>query len=307
MLGILGAIVISASLDTTPLQLVEPRPLHVRVVQDTTARVQLPNYMQQLPWSFVTEDLKTDTTLLENGQWQIDQHLSIYSAADYQDTVYTIQPFVVAQGDTLYADSMVVRVQMPKGIAKQEEICEIKDVEQVPIWWWDVAKWGVLGIGILLFGVIAYFGIMWYLLRRQPKQAPIDPDLLRPAEEVALEKLDEIKATKKWKDGKVKEYQTELTDVVREYIGRRFGVQSTEKTSDETLKAMRPLLMENRQWKMENSKDLYENLRKMLQLADLVKFAKWHTTPEENESALSTAYEFVQSTTPQAEEVKMED
>ena len=34
----------------------------------------------------------------------------------------------------------------------------------------------------------------------------------------------------------------------------------------------------------------------MLQLADLVKFAKWHTTPDENEQALSTAYEFVKET-----------
>ena len=34
----------------------------------------------------------------------------------------------------------------------------------------------------------------------------------------------------------------------------------------------------------------------MLQLADLVKFAKWHTTPDENESALVTAYDFVNET-----------
>jgi hypothetical protein len=103
---------------------------------------------------------------------------------------------------------------------------------------------------------------------------------------VALEKLDEIKAQKIWKDGKVKEYQTELTDVVREYIGRRFDVQSTEKTSDETLQAMKPLI----------EKDLYGRLKSMLQLADLVKFAKWHTTPDENESALMTAYDFVNET-----------
>ena len=104
---------------------------------------------------------------------------------------------------------------------------------------------------------------------------------------MALEKLDEIKAQKIWKDGKVKEYQTELTDVVREYIGRRFDVQSTEKTSDETLRAMKPLI----------DKELFAKLSKMLQLADLVKFAKWHTTPDENEQALSTAYEFVKETT----------
>ena len=114
----------------------------------------------------------------------------------------------------------------------------------------------------------------------------VDPETLRPADEVALEKLDAIKETKIWRDGKVKEYQTELTDVVREYIGRRFDVQSTEKTSDETLRAMKPLI----------DKELFAKLSKMLQLADLVKFAKWHTTPDENEQALSTAYEFVNET-----------
>ena len=73
---------------------------------------------------------------------------------------------------------------------------------------------------------------------------------------------------------------------MREYIDRRFDVQSTEKTSDETLRAMKPLI----------DKELFAKLSKMLQLADLVKFAKWHTTPDENEQALSTAYEFVKET-----------
>ena len=129
-------------------------------------------------------------------------------------------------------------------------------------------------------------GVQWYRKHFLKEEDVIEPELLRPADEVALEKLDEIKAQKIWKDGKVKEYQTELTDVVREYIGRRFDVQSTEKTSDETLRAMKPLI----------DKELFAKLSKMLQLADLVKFAKWHTTPDENEQALSTAYEFVNET-----------
>ena len=114
-----------------------------------------------------------------------------------------------------------------------------------------------------------------------------------------MEKLDAIKAAKIWKDGKIKEYQTELTDVVREYISRRFDVQSTEKTSDETLKELKPLLVNgNLSLVIGDGKDLYGKLSKMLQLADLVKFAKWHTTPDENELALTTAYDFVKTTTP---------
>jgi hypothetical protein len=115
---------------------------------------------------------------------------------------------------------------------------------------------------------------------------------LRPAEEVALEKLDVIREEKIWQVGQVKEYHTQLTDVVREYIARRFEVSSAEQTSDETLSAMRPLLKEQ--------KDLYEQLRKMLTLADLVKFAKWNTTPDENELSLRSAYTFVKETTIQS-------
>ena len=40
----------------------------------------------------------------------------------------------------------------------------------------------------------------------------------------------------------------------------------------------------------------------MLQLADLVKFAKWTTTPDENELSLRIAYDFVHQTTPVANE-----
>ena len=66
-------------------------------------------------------------------------------------------------------------------------------------------------------------------------------------------------------------------------------MSSTEQTSDETLRAMRPLL--------NNQKELYEQLRKMLTLADLVKFAKWSATPDENELSLRSAYAFVKETT----------
>lgn len=146
-----------------------------------------------------------------------------------------------------------------------------------------------MGLGILALIAGIYYLMRWIERNRKQEEEPINPELLRPAEEVALEKLDAIKAEKKWQDGKVKEYQTELTDVIREYIGRRFDVRSSEKTSDETLKAMKPLLSEQ--------KDLFERLRKMLTLADLVKFAKWTTTPDENEKSLTTAYEFVKETT----------
>ena len=177
-------------------------------------------------------------------------------------------------------------------------ITDIKGIERAPIWWWGIFRWVLLALGIAL--VLAGLGYLlyWLLGKRKPQEEPINPELLRPADEVALEKLDAIKIAKIWQQGQVKEYHTDLTDVVREYISRRFDVQSTEKTSDETLRELKPLLMAKDEGLTANvdGKALYDKLSKMLQLADLVKFAKWTTTPDENESALITAYEFVNQT-----------
>jgi hypothetical protein len=71
-------------------------------------------------------------------------------------------------------------------------------------------------------------------------------------------------------------------------VSRRYEINSTEKTSDETLRALKPMFRDQR--------ELFLRLEKMLQVADLVKFAKWHTTPDENEQGLLTAYEFVNET-----------
>lgn len=174
-------------------------------------------------------------------------------------------------------------------------ITDIKGIYKAPIWWWGILRWVLLALAVAGVGVAGYY-LITYLRGRAGNDeidtTPVEP--LRPAEEVALEKLDIIREQKIWQTGQVKEYHTQLTDVVREYIARRFDVSSTEQTSDDTLRAMRPLLKDNR--------ELYEHLRKMLSLADLVKFAKWTATPDENEISLRNAYTFVKETTPVEEE-----
>jgi hypothetical protein len=144
-----------------------------------------------------------------------------------------------------------------------------------------------LAIVLIGAGIGVYYLIRWFKSKEQEKEF-INPELLRPADEVALEKLDIIKEQKIWKEGKHKEYHTQLTDVIREYVSRRYEINSTEKTSDETLRALKPMFRDQR--------ELFLRLEKMLQVADLVKFAKWHTTPDENEQGLLTAYEFVNET-----------
>ena len=282
---LLLAIVVSASIDSTTLMLGDQTDLHLQVTHDATEQVEMPVFGESLQDGIeIIDKTIVDTLSLADGRVQLNQYLTLTS---FKDSLFVINPIAVASGaDTFWTESMALNVVQPFEVDTTLAITDIKDIEKAPIWWWGIIRWILLGLLIAGLCVGGYYLWRWIESKRKPEEETINPDLLRPADEVALEKLDEIKAAKIWKDGKVKEYQTELTDVVREYIGRRFDVQSTEKTSDETLHEMKPLI----------EKELFSKLSKMLQLADLVKFAKWHTTPDENEQALSTAYEFVNST-----------
>lgn len=282
---ILLAIVVSASIDSTMLMIGDQTAMHLSVTQEANEHVEMPVFGETLQDGIEIVDRSAiDTTTLPDGRLQLSQELTLTS---FKDSLFPVAPIAVVSGsDTFFTAPMALNVIQPFEVDSSLAITDIKDIEKAPIYWWGIIRWILLALAIIGLFVGAYYGVQWYRKHFLKEEEVIEPELLRPADEVALEKLDEIKAQKIWKDGKVKEYQTELTDVVREYIGRRFDVQSTEKTSDETLRAMKPLI----------DKELFAKLSKMLQLADLVKFAKWHTTPDENEQALSTAYEFVQET-----------
>ena len=282
---ILLAIVVSASIDSTMLMIGDQTAMHLSVTQEADERVEMPVFGETLQDGIeIVDRSAVDTTTLPDGRLQLSQELTLTS---FKDSLFAVAPIaVVSGGDTFRTEPMALNVIQPFEVDSSLAITDIKDIEKAPIYWWGILRWILLALAVIGLFVGAYYGVQWYRKHFLKEEEAIEPELLRPADEVALEKLDEIKAQKIWKDGKVKEYQTELTDVVREYIGRRFDVQSTEKTSDETLRAMKPLI----------DKELFAKLSKMLQLADLVKFAKWHTTPDENEQALSTAYEFVNET-----------
>jgi hypothetical protein len=301
MFNLLLAIIVSASIDSTTLMIGDQTDLHLQVTQEAQERVDWPVFGETLQDGIeIVDRTIVDTLRLNDGRVQLNQYLTLTS---FKDSLFSINEIAFASGeDTFRTDPLALNVIQPFEVDSSLAITDIKDIEKAPIWWWGIFRWVLLAIGLLLLAAGLWYLWQWYQKNRKPEEEEVNPELLRPADEVALEKLDAIKEAKIWRDGKVKEYQTDLTDVVREYIGRRFDVQSTEKTSDETLRELKPILLNaslngaNGDASLNDGKALYEKLRKMLQLADLVKFAKWHTTPDENERALTTAYEFVNET-----------
>ena len=290
MLTTILALVVSAAIDSTTLFIGDQTDLHLRATSEVGEQVQMPVLGEHLiPGIEIVDRTIVDTTTLSDGRVQYNQYLTLTS---FEDSLFYIEPLPFVSGDdTVWSESLMLNVVQPFEMDSADmAITDIKGIYRAPIWWWGFLRWVLLALAVAGVGVGGYY-LITYLQSRMGKrdEDAVAAEPLRPAEEVALEKLDAIREQKIWQTGQIKEYHTQLTDVVREYIARRFEVSSAEQTSDETLRAMRQLLSDK--------KDLYEQLRKMLTLADLVKFAKWTATPDENELSLRSAYTFVKETT----------
>jgi hypothetical protein len=153
---------------------------------------------------------------------------------------------------------------------------------------WTLARDLTYGglIGALAAALIALL-ILWW--RRRPKP-PIPPPPPRPPWEVALEALQDLRRAQLVAEGKRAEHVDQVSDVVRVYLGARFGFDGIESTTDEVLQALRriqpPLLV-------------FDDVRRLLQDSDLVKFARWSPTDEDCEQVLDTAERIVRATMPE--------
>jgi hypothetical protein len=132
-----------------------------------------------------------------------------------------------------------------------------------------------------------------FLLRRRRRTATAPPPPPpRPAHELALEQLQQLRGAGLWQRGEIKAFHSQLSHIVREYLEGRFAIPALESTTDEILAALRRTDLAE-EWRL--------RLRQMLQTADLVKFAK--AVPPENvhEEQLGQAVDFVTATKPEEE------
>lgn len=298
MRHLLLAIIVSVSVDSTTLFIGDQTDMHLQVTHDKQEVVQMPVYGETLmPGIEIVDRTIVDTTYLANDQVQLNQYLTLTSFAD---SLFYISPIPFVNGnDTIFSEGISLNVVQPFEMDSTDmAITDIKDIYNAKIWWWGIIRWILLALACVGLGIGLYY-LIRYIMRQQKGEMTIKPsEPKRPAEEIALEALDRIKQEKIWQNGQIKQYHTQLTDVLRTYIAQRYDFSSNEKTSDEILREMKIRLQDNR--------ELYNQLQKMLQLADLVKFAKWRTTPDENELSLKIAYDFVHQTTPIAQEESLD-
>jgi hypothetical protein len=254
---------VSAQIDTTSIKIGEQIQYKITVETDSLNLVYFPEDQTFSPVEMV-EALKIDTT--KNRDRITLQR--IYALTQFDSGAYTIPPQRIAiNEEPFFTDSFRIRVGDVAVDTTKQKLYDIKpliEVDKSNAKIWKIAFF--ILFGLLLFGGLVY----WFFLRKKPLTEEEKVALLPPFDRALLQ-LKELENSRYLIQDEYKKYYSELTDIVRSYLEEDANVSALESTTDQLI-AKLELLKDAGELTLED--ETLNQFKKILQTADLVKFAK---------------------------------
>ena len=281
----------SATLDSNKILIGEQITLKLQLACNAQDTVTWPIILDTLSKNVEVISKTPIDTSYDEANLNVKYFTQFITLTSFDSGYYVVKPFTFKTSvDSFETEPILLQVNtVPTDTAKG--IYDIKEplsekysfVDWLKDHWKEIT--GILAIVALIIALI-------YYIRKQknkPKTVVERPKPKIPPHIIALDKLDNLKEKKLWQSGKEKDFHSELSEIIREYIENRFHVTALEQTTSEIMTHLRYMDLED-----ENR----TKLKKLLMLSDLVKFAKELPVASENEKSLQDAYDFVNTTVP---------
>lgn len=296
-LSVFASPVVKAKLDSAVIQMGAITNLKVTVDQEKSVRGQFPIFRSVAEKGYVgvcgdsvelRAPVKIDTT-------EVGERLQITFDIPVQsfDSGYYKLPELqfVAGVDTFVSNTPFLKVLPVPNVTAETPIAEYANIaepenksifDSVPDWlynyWWLFLI--IIALAVAAFMVWKRYRKVGHILPKKPEPTPY---------EAAITALQALKEKKLWENGMEKEYFTELTDILRTYLFRRFRINAMEMTSRQILAAIGA---------DKDTKEKKGMVRQILDMADFVKFAKVRPLPADNIRSFENALQFVEDTKP---------
>ncbi len=283
--------VIKARLDSNSIVMGKTTVLHIELTQKNNIHGFWPNDRIDTLNAHVEilERPKADTIkLAQGGGVKINKSYVIQA---FDSGTWKIDPIkFIAGTDTILSNPLQLTVT-PVKVNTKGDIKDFASVIEAPhkffdrIPQWVTTYWWIWVILLLLIATTLYYFLWWRKGKNPFKQ---EKKRIPPYDE-AMQRLQLLKERQLWQNGREKEYYTALTDILREYIDRRFNINAIEMTSSQIMESLK----NNEETKLVN-----EQLSEILAIADFVKFAGQRPLSDDNERSFLRALNFVQATKP---------
>lgn len=245
----------------------------------------------------IVKTSKVDTLRNKKGEDRVNVQRRYTLTSFDGNVIYTLPKITLTLNrgeavDTFASNELTLKVALPP-MDSTFTPHDIKPPVEYPITMVEAAPY--VGGGILLLALVA-FAVYYFSRRSANRPLFFKPKPREPAHIIALRALEKLKGEQLWQQGRVKEFHTKISEIIRVYIEDRYSIQAMEQTSEEIL----------RDFELSNlcSKEHLDTLREVFYTSDLVKFAKFVPPPDENESCYQLTQQFVEKTKREEEEVR---
>jgi len=261
-------ITVEAKLDSSDVLIGDHINYTVTVRQPSGIRLLMPEYTDSLYTGLeILSQTEIDTSYLDNDELFLSKNFTITS---FDTGFYQIPPFYLEletnkSRKRFYSDYVPLRVSRTD-ITPPDSTDVVFDIigpQKVGYSASEILPWILLAIAIIAgsWFFIKYWP--WKPEKEKPEQARMPSE---PIHIITLRELDKLEKKKLWQEGMVKQYYSELTDILRYYIEIRFNNNALEMTSEEIL---------NHYSIKELREKTIRDLESILRNADLAKFAKY--------------------------------
>ncbi|MFH1282827.1 MAG: BatD family protein [bacterium] len=214
--------------------------------------------------------------------------LSTFTTGKYKIPELTLRYLVKGEEGIKEFNSAPIVITVESVPSRPEDVDDIRDLKRnakinISFWWYFA--------GIIF--LLAAGGVFWWFYRQQLKQkieSIEEAEAQRPPDEIAFEKLDQLKKSLLLQEGKVKQYFIKLSEIMRQYLEKRYKINVMDKTTFELYKLLR---------QSDIDKKSTSKIKSLLDDCDLVKFAKFIPQNHEIESNWQEAFYIVESTKPE--------
>lgn len=263
---------IDTKIDTAHIKIGEPVYYTLTVPFGSKDKIKLPELKDTLTFHIEILDQKIDT-VLEGEKKKLVQRLSLTSY-DPGDFLIRSLP-VVINSDTILSKSFQIKVDEVKIDSANLQGFPIKPIMQEEYTWKDYWNkyWIYLVVGAVVFLTLLIVAILF--LREKKNKGGKTFTVKTPYEE-AIDALKNIDKRKYLEKGQLYPFYSELSFLLRRYVGRVFHFSSLELLSDD--------LVDYFQKSTHLQKEDIEKLKEFLYDSDLVKFAK--AVPDEQKHEL---------------------
>ena len=248
--------------DTTQIRIGEQIRFTVEVEVDTLAQVIFPEGQTFSPLETV-EAFKTDSTRKDDRLILIKTYaLTQFDSGNYLLPTQRIE----IDGRGYLTDSLSIAVGTVPVDTTKQKMYDIKPLIPAERSFARFLPW-ILFIGLM---ALVIFALYWFVLRKKPLTEEEITAQLPPYDRALLE-LERLENSKYLIQDEFKKYYSELTQIVRAYLEEEVHISALESTTSQLLDRLE--LMRDA-GELELKDDTLEQFRKILETADLVKFAK---------------------------------